>query len=138
MATKIMVELSDDLFQQTQRFARRHQQGMEEAISTLLEQALTAGETDEEVVDWTTPDPVVDREREAYIAMHPKLKEHYLGKYVAIYHGELVDYDDDAATLSMRTDERFGEEFVLMTQVKSEPIETIVIRSPRIVRDKVP
>lgn len=137
MAKKITVELSDDLYQQTQRFARRHQQGMEEAISVLLEQALTTGEADEEIADWRESDPAVEREMKAYIAMHPMLKEEYFGKYVAVYQGELIDLDDDPAALLSRIDEKYPDEFVWLTQVGPEPIETIVVRSPRIMWDAV-
>jgi len=136
MVTKITVDLPESLYQRAQRFARLHQQDMEEAISALIEQGLAAGEA-EETVDWSEPDPTVDREREAYLALHPKLKEQYLGKYVAIYQGKLLDHDDDPAALSTRIHARHLNGFVLITQVRQEPIRTIVIRSPRIVRDKV-
>jgi hypothetical protein len=134
---KITVELAENLYARAQRFARLHQQGMDEAISALIEQGLAAEEGSGEVLDWTEPDPAVDREREAYIAMHPKLKEQYFGKYVAVYHGELVDSDDDPAALSERVHNKHPGEFIWLTQVREEPIQTIVVRSPRIVRDKV-
>src|SRR5690606_1718087 len=104
-------------------------------ISALLEQALAAGEVEDEIVDWSEPDPAVDREMEAYIALHPMLKEQYFGKYVAIYHGELIDYDDEPAALLTRIEAQYPDEFVWLTQVGPEPIETLVVRSPRIVRD---
>jgi hypothetical protein len=136
MATKVTVDLPDSLYQRTQRFARLHQQKVEEAISALIEQGLAAGDA-EETVNWSEPDPAVEREREAYITLHPKLKEQYLGKYVAIYQGKLLDHDDDPAALSTRIHAQHPDEFVLITQVRQEPTRTIVIRSPRIVRDKV-
>jgi hypothetical protein len=135
MATKITVELPDNLYKRAQQFARKHQQEMGEAISTLIKQGLAADNADEGYIDWTEPDPAVDREMEAYIAMHPALKELYFGKYVAVYHGELVDYDTDFGTLAERIDERYPDEFVWMSEVGPEPIETIFVRSPRIVRD---
>jgi Family of unknown function (DUF5678) len=135
MATEITLKLPDRIYRRAQQFARLHQQGMEEAIFDLLDQALTAGETGEEIVDWSDPDPAVDREMEAYIAMHPMLKEQYFGKYVAVYQGELIDSDDDPAALTERIDNQFPDEFVWLTQVGPEPIETIVILSPRIIWD---
>jgi hypothetical protein len=137
MATKITIELPDELYQRTQEFARLHQQKMEEAVSSLIEQGLAAEEEGEKIVDWTKPDPVVDREREAYRAMHPKLKEHYLGKYVAIYQGELIDYDDDPNALAIRIEKQYPDTYVFITHVRQELIRTIVVRSPRIIRDKV-
>jgi hypothetical protein len=73
---------------------------------------LEAGETTEEIIERSEPDPAVDREMEAYIAMHPMLKEKYFGKYVAVYHGELIDYDEDQESLYIRIDEQYPEEFV--------------------------
>ena len=135
MATKITVELPDNLYHRTRRFARLHHQDVDAAISALLEQGLAAEEADEEIIDWSEPDPAVDREMEAYIAMHPKLKEQYFGKYVAIYHGELVDQDDDPAMLSARINAKYPNEFVWLTQVGPDPIRTITMRSLRFVRD---
>lgn len=135
MVTKITVKLPDSLYQRTQHFARLHQQDMEEAISALLEQALAVGEVEKKIIDWSEPDPAVDREMEAYIALHPRLKEQYLGKYVAIYHGELIDYDGDPAALLTRIEAQYPDEFVWLAQVGPDPIETLVVRSPRIVRD---
>jgi hypothetical protein len=135
MATKVTVSLADSLYQRAQRFARLHDQDMEEAISSLLEEGLAVREAEEEILDWSEPDPIVDRERQAYVAMHSLLKERYFGKYVAIYQGELVDFDDDPAALATRTRAKYAGEFVLITQVRPEAIQTFVMRSPRIVRD---
>ena len=85
--------------------------------------------------DWTEPDPAADREMEAYIALHPLLKEQYFGKHVAIYQGKLIDYDDDPGALFERIDAQYPDEFVWLTQVRPEPIQTIVIRSPRLERE---
>jgi hypothetical protein len=99
MATKVTVELPDKVYQRVRRYARLHQQDMEKLLSGVIEEGLDAKEAEAEIVDWTEPDPAVDREMEAYIAMHPALKEKYFGKYVAVYHGELIDYDDDPGAL---------------------------------------
>jgi hypothetical protein len=101
---------------------------------------LSAGEapaeTKEEFVDWSEPDPAVDREMQAYIAMHPSLKEQYFGKHVAVYQGKLIDFDDDPAALVSRIEAQYPDEFVWITQVGPEPIQTLVFRSPRFVRDR--
>lgn len=137
MATKVTVELPDNIYQRAQEFARLHQQKVEEAIPALIEQGLAAGGTEAEIIDRTKPNPVVQRERDAYFKLHPQLKEQYLGKYVAIYQGKMIDHDDEPAALFGRVQKQHPNEFVLVTQVHQEPIRTIVVRSPRIVRDKV-
>jgi hypothetical protein len=135
MVTKITVKLPDSLYQRTQRFAYLHQQNMEEAISALLEQALAAGEAKDEVIDWSEPDPAVDREMEAYIALHPMLKQHYMGRHVAIYGGQLIDHDQDFAALFARIEQAYPDEFVWLATVEEEPLPTFYHRSPRLIQD---
>ena len=131
MATKVTVELPDPLYQRTRQFAHLHYQDLEQAISVLLEQALSA-QSEEELIDWTEPDPAVDREMWAYIAMYPRLRKHHFGHYVAIFQGKLVDFDDDPTALMERIEEKYPEQYVWVSQVGEEPIQTIVVRSPRL------
>lgn len=134
MTTKITVKLPDGLYRKAQRFAHRHQQDIDEAISALLEQALSAGEA-EETLDWSEPDPAVEREMQAYIAMHPMLKQKYFGQHVAIHGGQLIDHDQDFAALFARIEQAYPDEFVWLATVEEEPLPTFNIRSPRLVRD---
>lgn len=135
MATKITIELPDRLYQETQEFARLHQVEMEAAISALIEHGLVTADVEPELTVLPSSNSVAERERMAYIAQHGVLKEKYLGQYVAIYHGMLIDHDIDAATLSERVRSRYPNEFVLVTLVRQEPIRTIDVRSPRVARD---
>ena len=43
--------------------------------------------------DEFSEEDMATREREAYIAMHPMLKEQYMGQHVAIFEGQLIDID---------------------------------------------
>lgn len=135
MATKITIELPDHLYQETQEFARLHRVEMEAAISALIEQGLVSAEVEPEHSAQSSSNSSVERERAAYIALHSVLQEKYMGQYVAIYHGKLIDYDGDAAALSDRVRSRYPNEFVLVTQVRHKPIRTIDARSPRVMRD---
>ena len=59
-----------------------------------------------------------EREVAAYDAMWPELLKTHKGKWVAIYHGQLVDEDDDRSTLSARVRAKYGyDEPVLITEV---------------------
>lgn len=135
MATKVTIELSDTLYRRTQRLARLQQQDVAEAISTFLDQSLPQEASAEEMLALVEDDPEMARELAAYIELHPMLKKKYLGKYVAIYQGELVDYDDNSIDLEERIDAKYPDVFVWMGPVKEEPIETILIRSPRLMHD---
>ena len=74
----------------------------------------------------------VEREKQAYIAMHALLLEQYAGEHVAIHAGQIVDHDGDGVALSRRIYARFPHEFVWIAPVKSQPIEELRFRSPRL------
>lgn len=71
------------------------------------------------------------REETAYQAMHKELLAQYAGKYVAIYHGQLVDFDEDGTALYLRMRKRYPDEFVLITPVQPEDREVYHVYSPR-------
>lgn len=75
---------------------------------------------------------VMDEEAAAFRKLHPHLLETIPNEYAAIHGGELVDHDPDLVTLYRRISQRFGSLPVLMRQVKTEPEQVYVIRSPRI------
>ncbi|NKQ34506.1 MAG: hypothetical protein HF973_02700 [Chloroflexi bacterium] len=72
------------------------------------------------------------REEAAYRAMHTELLAQYAGKYVAIYHGQLVDSDEDGAALYLRVRKQYPDEFVLITPVQSEVREIYHVYSPQL------
>lgn len=63
-------------------------------------------------------------EEKAYQALHPYLLEKFRGRHVAIFEGELVDYDDDSVALYQRMRQKYPGKFVLMTPVGSEAEES--------------
>ncbi|MEM7537795.1 MAG: DUF5678 domain-containing protein [Chloroflexota bacterium] len=80
----------------------------------------------------TDEDAAIEREAQAFRRLHSSLLERYNGRYVAIYHEELVDYDDDQVALYLRIDEKYPDEFVMITPVNEEVEEVFHFRSPRI------
>lgn len=76
-------------------------------------------------------DNATEREREAFIRLHPTLVQQYPGEHVAIYGGELVDHDKDALKLSLRISKAYPNEFVWLAPLKDQAIEEWVFRSPR-------
>ncbi len=71
------------------------------------------------------------RELTAYKAMHPTLVKDYLGQYVAIHNGELVDHDLEFSDLHQRIRQRFGRQTVLLHRVELGLECELVFRSPR-------
>ena len=74
----------------------------------------------------------MQEEATAFRQLHPRLLETIPNEYAAIHSGELVDHDQDLVALYERIVKRFGNLPVLMRQVRSEPEQLILIRSPRI------
>jgi len=86
-------------------------------------------ESDEERLDHA-----MRREEKAYWLLYPKLREKYLGKYVAIHQEELVDHDEDQLELYLRIREKYGKEFVMITPVNEKAQEEVyTFRSPRLI-----
>lgn len=132
MSTQVLLELPDHLYARAQELAAQHNQDVAGVITNLLQDALV---NDEQRPDHQQPNASMQREINAYLALHPSLVALYLGKYVAIYQGELVDHDSDFSILMRRVESRYPDDFVLVRRVEHEPTRTITIRSPRISRE---
>lgn len=79
----------------------------------------------------------LDRERikaeaQAFQSQHAELVRNYLGQFVAIYNGHLVDHDPDFEALHGRIRQKFGQQPVLLRQVEIQPERELVFRSPRL------
>jgi len=70
----------------------------------------------------------------AYRVMHSELVDRYLGQYVAIYAGKLVDYDPDPLLLLERIRRNYPNEVVLRRKVERTPEREIRIRHPKFER----
>lgn len=76
----------------------------------------------------------IKAEAEAFCSMHAELAEKYLGQYVAIHDGKVVDHDEDFQTLHSRIRQLFGRQPVLLRQVEIEPERVLTFHSPRLER----
>ena len=76
----------------------------------------------------------MQREIAAYRAMHAELCKDYLGKFVAIHHGKVVDADVDPVSLHMRILKNFPNKTVLVRRVLQEPERVLHMRSPQLER----
>lgn len=69
---------------------------------------------------------------EAYKAMHGEFVERYLGQYVAICDGQLIDHDLDPVALLQRMREQYPDQVILRRKVERMPERELRIRHPRI------
>ncbi len=122
----LLVTFSGKLAEKIQQLATLHQQNVNNLFETLVNQALP-DESNEigDSVEVATP------EMQAYIALHPTLKNKYFNQYVAIYHNKLIDHDLDHETLYRRIDAQYPDEFVWISIVEEEAIPTLTFRSLR-------
>ena len=71
-------------------------------------------------------------EIEAYHRKYQRLRARYLGKYIAMHNGRVVDHDQDSSALYLLIRKRFGNTPVLMRQVENVVERELVIRRPRL------
>lgn len=130
MAIPITITVSDEVAEKIQQLANLRQQNIDTLFETLVNQAWPNEEEEDdqpaELDEAPTP------EMQAYLALHPMLKEKYLGQYVAIYQGKLIDHDLDHEALYIRIDAEYPDEFVWISLVEEEAIPTLIFRSPLI------
>lgn len=74
----------------------------------------------------------IQREEDAFRAMHAELLNEYPGQFVAIYRGQVIDRDSDQLALYHRVEQHHASTPVLIRQITSEPQETYFFRSPRV------
>ena len=71
------------------------------------------------------------REAEAYRTLHPALVKAWLGHYVAVYQGKVVDQDQDEDALLQRRRRNYPGQVVLIRRVEAEAESVLHLRSPR-------
>jgi hypothetical protein len=128
MAEQINISIPQPLYRRVRDLARTRKRPVDDVLAEVLDQALppddkpTTGDEDANV----------EREMQAYIALHPMLKEKYLGRHVAIFGGQLIDVDEDYGALYARIDAQYPDRFVWLATVEEDPMPTLVFRSPRL------
>jgi hypothetical protein len=73
------------------------------------------------------------REVDAYQRLHAELVTQFLGHYVAIHQGRLVDYDRDEDALLERRRRDYAGKVVLIRRVEADAEVELTFRSPRFV-----
>ena len=117
------VLIPDQVFAELMPIVEQEGKKVSELITEALRQYL-----------WEAKERKIDREMEAYRAMHAELKQRFSGEYVAIHDGELVDHDADRCALSRRVREEYGDVAVLITPVEESPEREFLMHSPRFER----
>jgi hypothetical protein len=122
---EVTLQISPQLYQRAQRIAKkRHQE-----VQDVLLESLVLNDEDNDLTD----DEVIWREEMAFQRLHPELVQRYLGEFVAVLEGKVIDHDIDQVALYKRIRQRYPKQFVLISPVTKNPVEEYVFRSPRFV-----
>lgn len=128
MAYEISLRLRDDLYERMMRLAARQNQPIEAAIIQQLDHSLALSDSKQFALD----DDEAKDEIASFHALHPQLQREYLGEYVALHGGKVVDHDLDRIQLFARIEERFPNQFVLIRPVQKPVDREFYFRSPRL------
>lgn len=110
----VMVE--PELYERVEEIALQHQAGIDEILAQAVRLYL-----------WELDRRKISEESTIYRQQHAKLKAQYLGQYIAMHHGQVVDHDTDFAQLRQRIRQRF-EHTPVMIRLVEEIVERPLIR----------
>ena len=126
MIEQITISILQNLYRRARDLARHRNRSVDDVMVELLDDILPPdenGEVDDE------EETTVKREMQAYITLHPTLKEKYLGQHVAIYGGKLIDTDPNYGALYQRIDAQYPDQFVWLATVEEEAMPTLTFLS---------
>ncbi len=106
-----VVSLDQELYEQIEEAAREHHTDVSEILQRAVRMYL-----------WEWRREQIAREHETYLRRYRELLKRHKGQYIAMYKGEVVDYDNEFEALYQRVRDRFGNAPVLITRVEKQPI----------------
>ncbi len=74
----------------------------------------------------------IETEKKEFLRQHTQLKQTYLGRFIAMHQGQVIDHDQDVVLLHQRIRRKYGREAILIRQVEEEPERPLIMRSPRL------
>jgi hypothetical protein len=110
MTKLVSLEVSDTVYQQAEALAQTTHRSVEELLAERLEGTFDPFFRSDDHLELIAQDDVYHR-------LHPTLIPNYLGKFVAISEGELLDFDADETILIERIEENYPDTTVLIRQV---------------------
>ncbi|MBI5652449.1 MAG: hypothetical protein HZC40_18680 [Chloroflexi bacterium] len=109
------ITFEPELLHRIEQAAQENQQSVADTLVEAVQQYL-----------WELDRKKISRESALYRQKYPELKSQYLGKYIAMRDGMVVDHAADFQSLYARVRERFPNSPVLMTRVEEESDKPIV------------
>jgi len=75
---------------------------------------------------WELDRRKISEESQAYRQRHAELKAEYLGQYIAMHNGQVMDHDTDITALRQRVRQRFGQKPMMITLVEEVAEQPLV------------
>ena len=129
MGVQVMIEVPEKLYDQVEEIAQSTRRAVGEVLQELVIRSFPP------IYDGGAEFDAMDQEVAAFETMHEELWKKYPNQFVAVYQGQVIDFDEDEWNLLARIDEKYPDEVVLIRQVQSELPGDIIFRSPRFVFD---
>lgn len=127
MGIPVMIEVPEPLYEQATEVAVSTRRAVGEVLQEMFIRSFPPMYNGGQEFD------AMDREVDAFEAMHAMLWAKYPNQFVAIYQGQVVDYDNDEWALIHRIDQRYPDAVVMIDQVKPTFSREIIFHSPRFV-----
>jgi hypothetical protein len=110
------IAVETELFNRIEQAAKERKANVNEMLDKAIRQYL-----------WDLDRRKISMESQIYRQKHTELKKQYLGQYIAMYEGQVVDHDSNFATLHQRVRQQFGHTPVMITLVE-ETAENHLVR----------
>ena len=107
MPTTVTVET--ELYNRIEKTAQEHQANVDEILNQAIRRYL-----------WELDRRKISEESKFYRQRHAELKEKYLGQYIAMHDGQVVDHDPEFQILRRRVRQQFIHTPVMITLVEEE------------------
>ena len=105
-----------ELYKRVQRAALERKSSIDELLADAVRMYL-----------WELDRRKISEESKVYRQRHAELKSKYLGQYIAMRDGQVVDHDADFLALRQRVRQRFEQLPVMITLVEDTP-EPLLVR----------
>ena len=115
------VAVKPELYKRVEEAAQEHKASVDEIFTKAIERYL-----------WELDRRKVSTESQVYRQQHTELKGQYLGKYIVMHDGQVVDHDSDFRVLRQRVRHRFGRTPVMITLVEDIADQTLARRGFRL------
>jgi len=117
------VALQPDLVERVRRVTKNVGASVEDFVNQAVRERLENLE-----------DQKLEAESQAFERLHPQLIRQYMGQFVAVHNGQVVDADANFEALFLRLQQHLGEIPVLIRAVSTEPTPELRAPSPRLER----